>query len=453
VSSRDQDDWRSTGDAPRRYGDPVGGWRAQPGSRPPGPSHYGEQTPPAPQASVYRHGRRIRTGVDAREAGNGSRNPADEAKRLRPPRPNGSRGRRALRITKWTVLVLVVALIGTSTYAYIHLNGNITTFSDAGLSSKRPPLADGTNILLIGSDSRADGNNKLGGGDEAGARSDTTMLLHVYADHKHAVGVSIPRDTLVDIPACLLPNGTWSSPQQGVMFNSAFAEGGSSSGNPTCTVNAVEELTGMRVNHTIVIDFSGFAAMTDAVGGVQVCVPNNVDSYGIHLTKGIQTLKGQQALSYVRARHGLGDGSDIGREERQQAFMSSLLKKVLDMRNPISLYDFADAATKSVTVDPGLGSAADMLGLAWQLHGLSLSSIDFVTMPWEYDGARVAIKEPDADDLWQRLAHDEPITSSSSSTSSSGSSGSSSGTSVPTGITNNTRPATANICSGLTSAG
>jgi hypothetical protein len=94
-----------------------------------------------------------------------------------------------------------------------------------------------------------------------------------------------------------------------------------------------------------------------------------------------------------------------------------------------------------------------MLGLAWQLHGLSPSSIDFVTMPWEYDGARVAIKEPDADDLWQRLAHDEPITSSSSSTSSSGSSGSSSGTSVPTGITNNTRPATANICSGLTSAG
>ncbi|GAA2791756.1 hypothetical protein GCM10010441_16240 [Kitasatospora paracochleata] len=316
-----------------------------------------------------------------------------------------------------TAAVLVLATAGVGAWFYQRLDHNITTFSADGIATSRPPAAPtvsgggrAVNVLLLGSDTREDGNSSLGGGDEGVGHSDTAILLHVYADHKHAVGVSIPRDTLVTIPACRLPDGRWTTTKTNQMFNSAFTIGEYKQGNPACTQNTVEAMTGLRVDHTIVVDFKGFAAMTDAVHGVDVCVPNDVDSFGIHLTKGRQTLQGQQALDYVRARHGFGDGSDIGRMKRQQAFLSSLIRKVQgEGFNPTTIFPLADAATKSLTVDPELGSAMKLADFAQSLQDIKLGDIKFVTVPWRYQGERVALVQPDANTLWNLLRQDRTL--------------------------------------------
>ncbi|MEU6967295.1 LCP family protein [Kitasatospora aureofaciens] len=327
----------------------------------------------------------------------------------------------------WVTAGCTALLVLAGGAVYYRLNSNITTFDGDALSKDRPeaaaPDAQGrtpVNVLMIGSDSRGNGNSDLGGGGDDGARSDTAILLHVYADHKHAVGISIPRDSLVNIPPCKLPNGKWTKEQTNVMFNSAFSVGNTDQGNPACTQNAVEKLTNLRVDHTIVVDFSGFAAMTSAVGGVEVCLPNNVYEGDLNpnlghkgkliFAKGKQTVQGQAALDYVRVRHGIGDGSDIGRTKRQQAFLSSLIKEVKSKgMDPTTLLPLADAATKSLTVDPDLGSAAKLMSFAMSIKDVDLHNIKFLTAPWRYEGPRVALVHPDVDQLWAALKADRTI--------------------------------------------
>ncbi|MFE6051277.1 LCP family protein [Kitasatospora sp. NPDC056446] len=310
---------------------------------------------------------------------------------------------------------------------YYRLNSNLTTFDRDAVSKDRPeaaaPDSQGrtpVNVLLIGSDSRGNGNNDLGGGGDGGARSDTAILLHVYADHKHAVGISIPRDSLVTVPSCKLPNGKWTKEQTNAMFNSAFSVGDTEQGNPACTQNAVEKLTNLRVDHTIVVDFNGFASMTKAVGGVEVCLPNDIHEGDLNpnlghkgkllFAKGKQKVEGQAALDYVRVRHGIGDGSDIGRTKRQQAFLSSLIKEVKSRgMDPTTLLPLADAATKSLTVDPDLGSAAKLLDFTMSLKDVNLHDVKFLTAPWRYEGPRVALVHPDVDQLWAALKADRTI--------------------------------------------
>ncbi|MFG2218082.1 LCP family protein [Streptomyces sp. NPDC048685] len=315
-------------------------------------------------------------------------------------------------------LVLLVAGVG---WGYLKLGGSIDTFSADGISDNRPPgSSQGQNVLVIGSDSRSGDNSRLGGGTGAVGRSDTAFLLHVYGDHKHSVAVSIPRDALVDIPACKGPDGKWTAPQHGVMFNGAFSVGETAEGNPACTQNTVEHLTGLRVDHTVVIDFAGFSSLTSAVGGVPVCLPQDIYQRDLSpkrttrgakiFTKGPQTVSGQQALDYVRLRHGIGDGSDIGRIKRQQAFVASLIKKVKSQGlNPTTLLPLANAATDAMTVDPGLGSADRLLSFAMSMKKIDLHNTKFVTVPWRYEGARVAIVEPDADALWAALKADRTV--------------------------------------------
>jgi LCP family protein required for cell wall assembly len=305
---------------------------------------------------------------------------------------------------------------------YLRLSGNINTFDGQGLSHHRPQQTPGNaqNVLLIGSDSRSGDNAKLGGGTDPVGRSDTTILLHLYADHRHAVGVSIPRDSLVDIPPCLLPDGTWSQPRTNAMFNSAFTLGSTATGNPACTQNTVETLTGLRIDHTIVVNFAGFAAMTQAVGGVPVCLPKDIYQKDLSPSrttqgkliyrKGEQKVSGKAALDYVRLRHGIGDGSDIGRTKRQQAFISSLIGQVKNQGfSPTTLLPLANAATKSLTVDPGLGSAGKLLSFATSLKNIDLANIQFLTVPWKYSGARIALVHPDVDNLWATLKEDRTL--------------------------------------------
>ncbi|WP_324605660.1 LCP family protein [Streptomyces sp. NRRL S-350] len=338
-------------------------------------------------------------------------------------KPKRSTKQKVLWITAGCTSLLLLA----GGALYYRLDSNISTFDRDAVSKDRPdaaaPDAQGrtpVNVLLIGSDSRGNGNSDLGGGGDGGARSDTAILLHVYADHKHAVGISIPRDSLVNLPPCKLPNGTWTKPQANVMFNSAFSVGNTEQGNPACTQNAVEKLTNLRVDHTIVVDFNGFAAMTKAVGGVEVCLPNDIHEGDLNpnlghkgkllFAKGKQKVEGQAALDYVRVRHGIGDGSDIGRTKRQQAFLSSLIKEVKSRgMDPTTLLPLADAATKSLTVDPDLGSAAKLLDFAMSVKDVDLHDVKFLTAPWRYDGPRVALVHPDVDQLWAALKADRTI--------------------------------------------
>ncbi|MEU2788459.1 LCP family protein [Streptomyces sp. NPDC007100] len=329
--------------------------------------------------------------------------------------------RRPLRTAGIVAVSLLVLVTAGAGWFYFKLTGNITTFGADGVSPQRPAEGSGgQNVLVIGSDSRSGGNSSLGGGEGDVGRSDTAFLLHIYKDGKHAVAVSIPRDTLVDIPPCRLPSGKWTAPRHNAMFNAAFSVGESPQGNPACTQNTVEKLSGVRVDHTVVVDFEGFSKMTSAVGGVPVCLPKDVYEGDLNpnrhsrgeriFAKGPQTVSGQQALDYVRLRHGIGDNSDIGRIQRQQAFVGSLIKKVKDQGfNPGTLLPLADAATRSMTVDPGLDSADKLLSFAMSLKDIDLHNTKFITLPWRYQGERVAVVHPAADTLWAGIKADRTL--------------------------------------------
>ncbi|MGW2911843.1 LCP family protein [Streptomyces asoensis] len=358
--------------------------------------------------------------------------PSRPRSRAEGPRGGGGRrrnpggrgeGRRPLRIA--LTVALAITVLGTAGlgWIYLRLNGAIDTFDAGGLSTDRPDAGSskGENVLVIGSDARTDGNSALGGGasDDIG-RSDTAFLLHVYADHANAIAVSIPRDTLVTIPPCKLPDGSWTKTRTDTQFNAAYSVGETAEGNPACTQNTVEKLTGLRVDHTVVVDFKGFASLTEVVGGVKVCLPNNIHQGDLNpnratqgkllFEKGEQTVSGQRALDYVRIRHGIGDGSDIGRIKRQQAFVGSLIQKVKsDGLTPTRLLPLAEAATNSMTVDSGLGTADKLISFAMSLKNIDLHHTKFVTIPWRYEGARVAIVEPDASALWAALKADRTI--------------------------------------------
>ncbi|WP_409060555.1 LCP family protein [Streptomyces sp. SYP-A7185] len=367
-----------------------------------------------------------------------------------------ARGRRRkrgrARLALGIVLSLLVLVTAGAGWAYFRLSGNIDTFAADGVSGDRPDAdaSKGENVLVIGSDARTEGNSALGGGDKSDiGRSDTAFLLHVYADHRHAVAVSIPRDTLVDLPPCKLPDGSWTETRPDTMFNAAYSVGETAKGNPACTQNTVEHLTGLRVDHTVVVDFKGFAELTEVVGGVEVCLPQDVYQRDLdpHRTtrgarlfaKGEQEVSGHKALDYVRIRHGIGDGSDIGRIKRQQAFVASLLKKIKsDGLTPTKLLPLADAATKSMTVDPGLGSADKLISFAMSLKDIDLGNTKFVTIPWRYEGSRVAVVQPDADALWASLKDDRTLDGSDASGKKSGAKQSSPG--GPTGTARSAPP-------------
>ncbi|MET9362265.1 LCP family protein [Streptomyces sp. NPDC006632] len=350
------------------------------------------------------------------KAGAASRHESDG-----PAAPRRGKKRSRARLIGITGLSVVVLAVAGGGWIYFQLNGNIKTFDDGGISADRPAASTkGSNVLIIGSDTRSGDNAEYGHGKGDIGRSDTALLLHVYSDQKHAVAVSIPRDSLIDIPSCKLPNGKWTKEQHHVMFNSAFEVGETVEGNPACTQNTVEKLTGLRVDHTMVMDFAGFAKMTDAVGGVQVCVPSNVYQGDLNpklghkgslvFAKGPQKVSGQKALDYVRIRHGLGDGSDIGRIQRQQAFIGSLIKQVKgNGLDPTTLLPLANAATKSMTVDPGLGSADKLISFAMSMKNIDLHNTKFVTLPWRYDGARVDVVKPEADALFAALRADRTV--------------------------------------------
>ncbi|MFD7923630.1 LCP family protein [Streptomyces sp. NPDC059740] len=323
--------------------------------------------------------------------------------------------------------LLVLAAGGAGYVVYDRLEGNIHT--DPAVrrqlekyESQRPPAgARGTqNVLLIGSDDRSGAN--AGYGREKGRRSDTTILLHLPADHRSATAVSIPRDLVVHRPECTGAGGRPAAARS-TQFNAAFQVGGAA-----CTIRTVEAMTGIRVDHYVSVDFNGFKRMVDAVDGVEVCLPHAVHDKEAHLAlpAGRHLLDGEQALGYVRVRKGLGDGSDTQRMGRQQRFLAALVKKVRSngvLLNPTKLYPVMDAATRALTTDEGLASLRGLYGLVRSTRDITPGKIRFLTVPrrpYRLDPNRDELAEPDAKELFRRLRKDLPVSVQPSSSSSPG---------------------------------
>ena len=312
--------------------------------------------------------------------------------------------------------VVVVVVASAAVYSYYKLQGNINgvdiTKALGNDRPARPAVATGPtrplNVLVLGSDSRKGSN--IGG--QTPGLSDTTMLLHLSADRSRAYGVSIPRDLMVQRPSCLSKNGKRTLPPLLSQFNDAYAVGG-----PACTIRTVEKITNVAIDHFVVINFAGFKDMVDAVNGVTVCVPNQVDDNvgHIHLPAGTYKVTGEQALDYVRVRHGLGaPNGDIGRMKRQQAFISSMIAKVVSrgtLANPVRLYRFLDAATSSLTTDKAFANLKELAELGTSLKDIGLDKIQFVTVPnepYEPDPNRLQLA-PGAEGLWRKIRNDRPL--------------------------------------------
>lgn len=279
---------------------------------------------------------------------------------------------------------------------------------------------DALNILLMGSDVR-DGENGDIGGVVPGMRSDTTIIMHISADRSRVELLSIPRDTQVDIADCTLFDGT---PIEGSTadFNVAFSNGGRQ-GDPSegaaCTINTIESLTGIYIDHYAVIDFAGFANMIDALGGVPMCIPTAIDSKKarLHLEAGPQILDGKTALGFARLRtaeSGGVSGSDLQRITRQQELLNQIAATALSknlLTDVGDLTHFVRAGAEAMTMDPELADTSYLLGIAYSLSGIDRDAIVFATVPWEYTEDRNnVLLAAEAEQTWEQLRTDTPLT-------------------------------------------
>ncbi|MGW1814706.1 LCP family protein [Streptomyces sp. NPDC002125] len=325
--------------------------------------------------------------------------------------------RRGLKITLGVLLVLLLAGGGTAYWMYQDLDGNIKGVDiNKALGEDRPEKlpTTGQNLLVLGSDSRAGAENKElgGGGGVSGARSDTALVVHIPEGRTEATAVSIPRDTLVTRPECVKSDGSKMASAERVMFNSVYSQVG-----PACVVKTVEKMSGVRIDHYLEINFAGFKDLVDAIGGVTVKVdePIKDSASGLDLTAGTHKLNGTESLAYVRTRHGVGDGSDLGRIGLQQQFLMALLTEIKSqdlLGSPTSTYKIANSATKSLTTDEGLASLTSLAEFARSMNGVDPSSMETIMLPVAYDKQdpnRVVAAEPQAGDLWKAIRTDGTI--------------------------------------------
>jgi LCP family protein required for cell wall assembly len=338
--------------------------------------------------------------------------------------------RHAIALT--VVAVLAFTATGAAT-AYTRFQSNVDVLDVSDLVGAAPePTGTATpdpddpkagqavNLLLLGSDERDGENGEIGGVVE-GMRSDTTIVVHISADRSRAELISIPRDSLVDIPSCTMSDGSTTRAQSNAMFNSAFATGWDNGGDlvsaAACTIKTVQQNTGLTITDFAVVDFAGFTRMVDALGGVSMCIEENYNSpdAGLVLNAGYQKLDGRTALAFARARKGLNmNGSDLQRAGRQQELIAAMVRQLLAqnvLTDVPALMAFLDAATSSLTVSPGLSSLTDMAGLALSLRGLDQANITFMTIP-----VAAAPSDPNrvvwtsaADSIWANMVADQPV--------------------------------------------
>jgi len=358
------------------------------------------------------------TGPVAAPPADGGRAAARKAGRGDRPDRRRKAGRKK-RILKYTAITAGVALVGAigGGYLYVrHLNSDLKSdplHADPGVhvAAPKPNAAGQTplNILMIGSDTRdTTADRDLGGSDDNSLpHADVEMLIHLSADRTNISVLSIPRDTTVQIANCNGHQGTTAIITDSLNYG------------PGCTVDTWEKLTGIDINAYMMIDFSGVVNMTNAVGGVPVCTKENVQDPGgshLELAAGTHTIKGEQALEWLRTRHAFGDGTDIGRTAAQHLYLNSLIRKFQSagtLSDPFTLNRLAQAAVGSLTVSPSLKSITALSSLALQLIKVPAANVTTVTMPFVYGAypadARPVLTDADSYKVFQMIANDIPL--------------------------------------------
>ncbi|ODA72110.1 LCP family protein [Streptomyces sp. AVP053U2] len=339
----------------------------------------------------------------------------------RRPVKKKSKARKALVWTGGTTafVVLATALGG---YLYLeHLNDNINAVSDDGASTGGFQKDKAINILLIGTDKRTgEGNESYGDAGSVG-HADTTLLLHVSKDRTNATALSIPRDLIVDIPDCptQMKNGTEKviPGSAGARFNTSL---GQSDRTPSCTMRTVTELTGITPDNFMVADFNAIKTLTTAVGGVEVCLAQDVDDKDskLKLSAGTHTIEGEQALAFVRTRHAWGNQGDLDRIKVQQQFLGALMRQLKSsdtLTSPSKMIKLAEAGTEALTVDSQLDSINKLKDLGLELGKLNTKNLTFTTLPVvdnpaEAVRATVVVDESKAPEILDLIKNDVSFT-------------------------------------------
>jgi LCP family protein required for cell wall assembly len=336
-------------------------------------------------------------------------------------RPRGRRpSRRALLGA--TAIIAMFAVVATSLAAYAKYRGVVGSIHrenvTAAMLGKRPPFTAGLNILVIGSDSRQGLGRKFGS-DVLGARSDTSMLLHIAPGHTRADIISFPRDSMVPVLACAndQQGHPGQSAQSGVLerLNATFSAGGA-----PCLWKTLEQETGIRIQHFVEVNFGGFQSIVNDVGGVPVCLPfaiNNPQAR-LHLAAGKRVVNGAQALAFVRLRENIGEGSDTQRIQRQQYFLAAVMQRLKStnlLSQPGRIFNVVRDVAKSLTTDTGL-DLTTMLRIADSMKSLSSSSVQLVTVPVvPYVGdpaAELSWEQPQADRMFRAVEADRDLPAS-----------------------------------------
>lgn len=325
--------------------------------------------------------------------------------------------------------LLIVGTAGAGYLYYRHLNGNLQKSAlNLGAHQAPKPTANAAgqtplNILLIGSDARdSKENQKLGGAKNTFGGTplaDVQMLLHVSADRTNMSVVSLPRDTVLKIPQCTAEDGKTYQATGWTLANESLGRGG-----PGCTVATWESLTGIHIDHFMKIDFSGVVSMADAIGGVPVCVDANVYSHthdghgsGLKLKKGTTSVKGQQALQWLRTRYGFWPDTDVIRTKAQHEYMNSMVRRLREgtkLTDPGELMDLAESATRALKVDDGIDTVKKLYDLAGELKKVPTSRMTMTTMP-NVNSTRPGFEEKvdpkpgDAEKLFAMIRNDTPL--------------------------------------------
>ncbi|MEU8134537.1 LCP family protein [Streptodolium elevatio] len=350
--------------------------------------------------------------------------PSRRSTRRPPPK---SKVKRRLKVTAISVAVLLVVLVGGAYGYYEYLNSRIKTDDLSGSVDKVPEAAEDEfgrtpmNILLIGSDSRlGEGNTGYGANGKEGT-ADTTLLLHLSADRSNATVVSIPRDTLVTRPSCKLDNGEIQPAKQNFAFNATLLN----PGGPPCTVATVESMLKVKIDHWMMIEFKGVKAMTSAVGGVPINLCDRLydpkktgQGTGLDLPAGEHRLKGEDALRFLRARHGFYGESDLARIEAQKSFLMALAREIktsATWKDPAAIFKIAQAATGNITVDDGLNRIEKLVALGNEIKKVPEKRMAFTTLPvmdvpHEDPKVHVQARQPAADNLWASVRNDVAVT-------------------------------------------
>ncbi|WP_257618005.1 LCP family protein [Rothia nasimurium] len=330
--------------------------------------------------------------------------------------PLKSRRNTWMALSLVALLVFVLALGG---FALLRLRSNVQT-AEMNIGELSSNLASGPlDILVIGSDTRSGSNSAYGDAEDAGARSDVMMLVQVSQDRSTVNVISFPRDLMVSIPKCTDPEtGEIYEATDDTQINESLGRGG-----PGCTVATISNLTGVAIDHFMLVDFNAVKALSTVVGGVQVCVTEPIDDTysGLKLPAGTSTVEGEQALAFLRSRHGFGDGSDTARIQAQQSFLASLLRKVQSegtLSNPRMLLSIAEAITQNATVDKELTNLGNLVSIGSIFATVDLGKVVFATVPNEpyaYDENKLQLSA-EAQTFFSKLQNDQSLVDSETPT-------------------------------------